>query len=91
MSNWYRLLKGLNYSPNRNTPDAVKTIAKRPPPNLLLKWTGKASYYLIELNRQLNFEDLRRFIEKKADKVNTTKMKELFDEVCGQLPRHPRD
>ena len=91
MRNCNRLLKGLNYAPNMNTPDAVKTIAKRLPPKLLLKWTGKASHYLNELNRQPSFEDLRQFIEKQAEKVNTTDMKELYAEVRGKLPRHLRE
>ena len=46
MRNCSRLFKGLNYAPNMNSPDLVKTIAKMLPPKLLFKWTGKASHYL---------------------------------------------
>ena len=84
MENCKSLLEGLSLASNLDTPGAVKMIARRLPNNLLLKWTSKSSFFINELRRQPGFEDLRQFIEKQADKVNTTDMKELYEEMMSE-------
>ena len=84
MENCKSLLEGLSLESNLDTPGAVKMIARRLPNHLLLKWTSKSSYFISELKRQPGFEDLRQFIEKQADKVNTADMKELYEEMMKE-------
>ena len=88
MRNCSRLLNGLNYASNLDTPAAVRMIAKRLPDDLELKWAGKSAHFIKELKRQPNFDDLRQFVQKQADKVNTPYVKQFYAEKRGELPRH---
>ena len=90
MRNCTRLLNGLNYSSNLDTPGAVRMIAKRLPDDLELKWAGKSAHFIKELRRQPTFDDLRQFVQKQADKVNTPVVKQFYAEKRGELPRHLR-
>ena len=91
MRNCSRLLNGLNYASNLDTPAAVRMIAKRLPDDLELKWAGKSAHFIKELKRQPNFDDLRQFVQKQADKVNTPYVKQFYAEKRGELPRHLRE